>query len=420
MKKISALILHSFRESFHSRVVFFLFLFIICMVLCSVFIRAADIEDRVKVMQSVSFIILGFFGSLLSLLLPVISISDEIETKKVYNILTKPVSRFTFLAGKLSGIMLFIFAFLAVMAFISYWFIIFSCPSDKRDRLFTADRFLEPVSAVRVRADSTRTEMTDPEIFSYTSEYASIQWMFRVSGDNAVRRGGLLKAEINILSRGVGIVYNIDFTRVFLRAVNPETGNVYAVTDSRERGADAQVYTILPAHETVDVFIPEEAVPSNGTLILEVLRPGSKYRLYPGRNSVRLYKPPGMYTVNFIKTFLFLFVKCVYIASVAMCGAAFFSMVSGITFGLFVIFMSYLIQFIKENAAPSEESVYHLIFFMFRFIAPDFSHYNRVDTLINGLYISWFSLFGTVAVAVCVYSFVYISIAYFGLKDREF
>ena len=81
MKKIVNILTHSFRESFHSKVIFFLFLFIILMVLCSVFIRAADAEDKARVMQSISFIILGFFGSLLSLLLPVLSLSEEIDTK---------------------------------------------------------------------------------------------------------------------------------------------------------------------------------------------------------------------------------------------------------------------------------------------------------------------------------------------------
>ena len=420
MKKARALITHSFRESYHSRIVFFLFLFIILMVLCSVFIRAVDADDRVKVIQSVSFIILGFFGTFISLLLPVTSLHEEMETRKVYNVLTKPVSRFVFLAGKLSGMMLFIFAFLALMAVIAYVFVLLSCPADARAALLRADRFLDPVRSVRIRADSTETALKKKHVLSHTSEYASVRWVFetvkaRVSTDN-----GYFRASLDIASRGVGIVQNIDFARVFVRAVNPESGDFYPVAAAADPERRSGLFTLIPRDETVDVYIPEKAAAADGSLFVDVLRPGSKYVLYPGPASVRLYRPSGTYTMNFVKSFLFLFVKCVYIASVAMCGAAFFSIVSGITFGIFIMVTSYIIQFIKTYAAPEEGSMYNTLFFLFRFLAPDIADYSRAEELISGVYITWRSLFTAAGVAVCIYSLAYLSIAYFGLKDREF
>jgi len=415
MKKLFALAGHSFRESLHSRVMFFILFFVFLMFLATLFIRAADDEDRVKVLQSVSFIVLGFFGSLLSLLLPVISLTEEMETKKLYTVLTKPVNRFVFLLGKIVGILAFVGLCLAVMGLISYLFVFYSADPGKRGVLFTAHRFKTASRCLFIRPDGTRAELAKPEVFTHKSEFAAVRWVFRDTKE-VPRHDGWIRAKLDLAAYGVGILYNIDFSRVFLRAVDPRTGGVLPVTD--EKGEGGRVYTIVPKEGAVDVYIPARAVSAEGRVVVEAVRPGPKFRLYPGPGSLRLYKRPGTYAGNFVKTLLFLFLKCIYLACVAVCGAAFFSMMSGITFGVFVILMSHLIRFIRETAAPSE-TFYQTIFFLFRFLAPDFADFNTVDSLISGLYIPWGELLRVAATGAGLYALGYLLLGYIGLRERE-
>jgi hypothetical protein len=216
----------------------------------------------------------------------------------------------------------------------------------------------------------------------------------------------------------VGIVFNIDFSRVYINAIDPATGARLPVTAA---GTPAgQTYIVIPKDETVMIRIPAASVTPAGAVTVEVLRPGSKYRLLPRPAAVAVYRRPGAYAVNYIKGVLFLFVRFGFIAAVAVCGGAFFSLASGISFGLFVILMGHLMGFIRENAAPSEEGFFRILYLLFRVVAPDFQSFSRAGDVIAGTWIPWAALGFTAALALGAYGMVYLGIAYAGLRDREF
>ncbi|MFH1708989.1 MAG: hypothetical protein ABIF71_13875 [Planctomycetota bacterium] len=415
MKAFAALAVHAFREALHSRVGFILPVYLGLMTVGYIFLGAADAADRVRVLESMAFIAMSFFGSLLALLMPVLSLSEEIETRKVYNLLTKPVNRFVFLAGKIAGIMLFVFVFVAVIALVAFGFI--RLAARQAPATLAADRLLAADRVEWVRADGTRTALAEGMAFTRTSEFTAAQWHF--SGITlADREGDAVRARLDLAAYGVGVVFNIDFSRVYINAINPETGARLPVTAAAAPAG--QAYVVIPKDETVMIRIPGAAVTPTGAVIVEVLRPGSKYRLLPRSDSVAVYRRPGVYAVNYIKGVLFLFVRFGFIAAVAVCGGAFFSLASGISFGLFVILMGHLMGFIRENAAPSEEGAFRILYLLFRIVAPDFQSFSRAGDVIAGTWIPWGALGITAALALGVYGLAYLGIAYAGLRDREF
>jgi hypothetical protein len=415
MRAFSALAVHAFREAVHSRVGFVLVVFLGLMAIGYAFLGAADAADRVRVLESMAFIAMSFFGSLLALLMPVLSLSDEIETRKVYNLLTKPVNRFVFLAGKVAGIMLFVFAFVAVIALVAYVFI--RVAARNAPETLAADRMLAARQAEFVHPDGSATPLAERTPYTRDSEFTAVRWHFAgITPRDG--EGDQVRARLDLESYGVGVVFNIDFSRVYAAAMNPDTGVRYPVT--AVTAPAGQAYIVIPREETVMIAIPRAAVSREGAVTVEILRPGSKYRLVPHPGSVAVYRRPGSYAVNFIKGVLFLYVRFAFIAAVAVCGGAFFSLASGISFGIFVILMGHLMGYIRDNAAPSEQVFFNGLYLLFRVVAPDFQTFNRAGDVIAGTWIPWSALGLTAALALGVYGLVYLGIAYAGLRDREF
>jgi Cu-processing system permease protein len=125
MVKLRAVILTSFQETLHRRVLYVvlvLALLIIAamasqMIYVRMAVRAGEMETVAKMATDFFQQILGtwdFATVFLALFLGAVAISSELKSKTIVTVLSRPIARSTYLVGRWLGVLLFLWGFLVV------------------------------------------------------------------------------------------------------------------------------------------------------------------------------------------------------------------------------------------------------------------------------------------------------------------
>ena len=113
-----------FRESVRDRVPYSIVVFAILMMAASYLISQLTAGQDMKIIKDLGLASLSVFGLLISVFIGVGLVSKEVERRSVYALLTKPVSRVTFIAGKYLGLVMTLAANLSVMT-IAFYVVLF-------------------------------------------------------------------------------------------------------------------------------------------------------------------------------------------------------------------------------------------------------------------------------------------------------
>ncbi|HCH63190.1 MAG: hypothetical protein CL927_17285 [Deltaproteobacteria bacterium] len=128
MSRIWALAVNTFREAVRDRVLYSLLFFAIGVLALSLAIDDITIGDQAKVVRSVGQGAVDLFGSIIAMFLGISVIHKELERKTVYTVLSRPLTRATFVLGKYTGLLLTVFVEVAVL--VVFYSIFMSIRSD--------------------------------------------------------------------------------------------------------------------------------------------------------------------------------------------------------------------------------------------------------------------------------------------------
>ena len=115
MRKVWAIGLNTFREAIRNRILYSVLLFAALLIGLSAFFGAVTIGSQTQVVKDFGLFAISFGGAALSMLLGVSLLHREQTQKTIYNILSKPVSRWQFLLGKHLGLSLTVSVIIAAM-----------------------------------------------------------------------------------------------------------------------------------------------------------------------------------------------------------------------------------------------------------------------------------------------------------------
>jgi len=135
--KILAIALNTGREAIRNKVLYSILLFAGLLTAISAAFGAASIGDTMTFVKDFSLFSISVFGVVTTVLLGVNLLSKELGKRTIYNILSKPVARSTFLLGKFVGL----FATLTIMmlVLIAALFVLLLCVEQRVDwQLFPA------------------------------------------------------------------------------------------------------------------------------------------------------------------------------------------------------------------------------------------------------------------------------------------
>lgn len=104
MRKVLVIALNTAREAVRNRILYSILFFAVIMVGIASVLGAASIGDQMKYMKDFSLMSVSLFGVIIAIVLGVNLLHQELGKKTIFNILSKPVARWQFVAGKFLGL----------------------------------------------------------------------------------------------------------------------------------------------------------------------------------------------------------------------------------------------------------------------------------------------------------------------------
>jgi ABC-type transport system involved in multi-copper enzyme maturation permease subunit len=112
---ISRVAVNVFRESVRDRVPYNLVIFAVLLIASSYLLGQLTAGQDVKIIKDLGLAATSIFGLFIAIFIGIGLVSKEVERKSIYSILSKPVSRPQFIAGKYAGLVLTLAVNVAVM-----------------------------------------------------------------------------------------------------------------------------------------------------------------------------------------------------------------------------------------------------------------------------------------------------------------
>jgi len=120
MKKIFALTRYTFVENVRQRVFYTIFVFAPVIFAASAILSALGGEQRARVLFDFGFTLADFAALFTAIILGSTFIYEEIESKSIYTILSRPVGKFTYLTGRYAGFVVTSCLLLFIMAILNF------------------------------------------------------------------------------------------------------------------------------------------------------------------------------------------------------------------------------------------------------------------------------------------------------------
>jgi Cu-processing system permease protein len=112
---VAAIAVNTVRDAVRNRVLYILVFFSLVMIGTSLALATLSYVERARILQDVGFAAIRFFGAAIAIFMGVGLIHREVERRTIYTILSKPVTRARFLAGKYLGLVATLWLQLAIM-----------------------------------------------------------------------------------------------------------------------------------------------------------------------------------------------------------------------------------------------------------------------------------------------------------------
>ena len=113
---VVAIAANTVRDAVRNRVLYILVFFSLVMIGTSLALATLSYVERDRIVQDVGLAAIRFFGAAIAIFMGVGLIHREVERRTIYTILSKPVSRARFLAGKYLGLVATLWLQLAIMS----------------------------------------------------------------------------------------------------------------------------------------------------------------------------------------------------------------------------------------------------------------------------------------------------------------
>jgi len=120
VRAISTVALNVFRESVRDRVPYNLVLFSVLLIASSYLLGQLTAGQDVKIVKDLGLAAISVFGLFIAIFIGIGLVSKEVERRSIYALLSKPVSRSQFIAGKYLGLVLTLAVNITVMVVALY------------------------------------------------------------------------------------------------------------------------------------------------------------------------------------------------------------------------------------------------------------------------------------------------------------
>ncbi len=426
MQQILVIAKQTFKEAVRNKILFVFITLGLITICCSVFMPVVgDGSEKIKIVESMCFRSITFFGTLAAILLSASSIPTDIENKVLCTITAKPVQRTNIIFGKIIGFVYIIGVLLLIMGSVSYTLIRFTAlkQSTQGSRgLLTREKF-DPVD-LQITGDSAR-------------KIGNVSWIEGGKGASVWKFKGLsskdkndnLEIEANFLieskKRSTGKI------PVKIKVINPRSAKV--LNESMEVSRNKPLLLRLNgkfldgSEELTIVVSPEDSGDFLGMRV----------------DSLRVFWGEKGFGCNYLKGLIIISTQFLLMVIIAVLGSTFLSLPVNILFCLFLFFCGNITDFMRDvstviNVYETREhehgisevmrksnvfliylnSIIKKPILLLSYILPDFRYFSVGKYFVDGINIPGKRIFMGFGYAV-LYALVCLPISFIVFKRKE-
>ncbi len=356
MNRIWAIATVTFKEAARKRVFLVLVLFAVALLVSSLFLPAMDLAARTKLIQGWGLKSIGLFGALIAIFLAGVSLPEDIEDRKLFTLITKPLSRLDVVIGKTLGFALVeLVFFVAISAMCILYIRTTVALSDEpskdrvlqfRDRVhadlfeFRSPEGTESWAEGRFTAQKRPGEQHELSATLGGMTWECFLWRFLYVED--VEVGGYLHGQLRLklTTQGVG-----GYGGIVVRYINPFTG---------EELFDRFHVTY---NQPVNFKVPWKLISDRRILVVGVSPTDPRAKIEADPASMFLWTAPGSFEWNFVKATGLLFLQIVLLAVAVVMGSTLLSAPVNIFFGFFFYVAGSLVAFLGTSIRTVESTI---------------------------------------------------------------
>ena len=426
MQQILVIAKQTFKEAVRNKILFILITLGVVTICCSVFMPVVgDGREKIKIVESMCFRSITFFGTLSAILLSASSIPTDIDNKVLSTITAKPVHRANIIFGKIIGFVYIIGVLLLIMGSVGYTLIrytAFKQSTQGSSGLLAREQF-NPVD-LQITGDSSR-KIGDVSWIE-GGKGASV-WKFR--GLSSKDKNDNLAIEADFLVEGKkGSTGKIP---VKIKIINPYTARV--LTESMEMSRNKPLLLRLNG----------KSMDGSAELTIVVSPENSGDFLGIRADDLRIFWGEKSFGCNYLKGLTIISTQFLLMVVIAVLGSTFLSLPVNILFCLFIFFCGNITDFMRDlstvinvietsehdhgiSGVMRESNVYlaylnNIIkkpILLLSYISPDFRYYSVGKYFVDGINIPCKRIFMGFGYAV-LYALVCLPISFLVFKRKE-
>jgi hypothetical protein len=374
------------------------------------------LKGRLQTFISYGLSLTSLLLCLLTVILSVYTITNDIKQKQIFTVLTKPIKRYELLLGKFLGVVIFNLFLLAVFGAIIYSVVLYipkwgEFTEQELDQVnngfLTARIGLEPLELdvskeVNEQYEQLRKSGLLDQQFSGMAKNSIIESLTyrKRMWKRSTEPGGKLTWEFENV-RPLTKEESLFITFKYDVSVNPPDLQVvggWVVGDLRQVEMGAQPITPIMEYPRKDLIrtyyeieVPSTVIADDGYLAVGFVNlPINNTTVIIDDLGV-LYKA-GNFTANYIRAVLLILIRLVFLAALAVLASSFLSFPVAILLCLTVFATANISGFILESFDFLSENLSKFYSYVFKpiiRILPEFDKYNPSKFLIPARLISW-------------------------------
>ena len=426
MQQILVIAKQTFKEAVRNKILFILIILGVITICSSAFMPVVGGgREKIKIVESMCFRSITFFGTLAAILLSASSIPTDIDNKVLSTITAKPVQRANIIFGKIIGFVYIIGVLLLIMGSVGYTLIrytAFKQSTQGSSGLLAREQF-NPVD-LQITGDSLR-------------KIGNVSWIEGGKGASVWKFKGLsskgkndnLAIEANFLIEGKK--RSTGKIPIKIKVINPYSAKV--LTESME----------VSQNKPLLLRLNGKSLDGSEELTIVVSPENSGDFIGIRADSLRIFWGGKGFGCNYLKGLTIISTQFLLIVVIAVLGSTFLSLPVNILFCLFVFFCGSITDFMRDlstvinvietsehdhgiSGVMRESNVY-LVYLnniikkpilLLSYILPDFRYFSVGKYFVDGINIPCKRIFMGFGYAV-LYALVCLPISFLVFKRKE-
>jgi len=398
------------------------------------------LKGRLQTFVSYGLSLTNLLLCLLTVIVSIYTLTNDIQQRQIYTVITKPIRRYQLILGKLLGVALLSTVLLTLFSAIIYAITIYTpkiYDADKSDlfqidnEFFTARASLVPpqvdvaeevLDAYKKleKGDQLPPDMPRREVMAELTRRIQLRKRAAVVGERLVWEFDNVK--VLDPNETVFIRYKYDV------AISPPDLVIYGRWDVGDIRQVPPVFkTFSPTKDPIRTFrelhIPASMIAEDGYLAVSFLN-------LPLNDTTVIFPPDGLellykadtFTANFIRGVLLIWLRLIFLAVLGLLTSTFLSFPVAILLSLCILFTATFSGFCLESFDYLGENLSWIYFYTVRpiiLLLPQFDKFNPTKFLVSARLLSWSLLAEAAGLMICIKASILLLLALLIFKFRE-